>query len=66
MPTSHMPFSSFSLLPDINKNHRVAVSALVEARQERQDIGAERRESVRRRVREMNENDATLTKDQPS
>jgi hypothetical protein len=59
-----MPFSSFSLLPDINKNHRVAVSALVEARQERQEIGAERREGVQRRVREMNEN-ATPTTDEP-
>ena len=46
---------SQSILPDIHRNHREAVSALSQVRQETRQVGAERREGVRRRVREMAE-----------
>ena len=52
-----MPSVSHNFVPDIHKNHRAAVSSLVQAREERREVGMERREGVRQRVREMNEND---------
>ena len=51
-------FPSQSILPDIYKNHREAVSALSQVRQETRQVGTERREGVRRRVREMAEHTA--------
>ncbi|KAF8194633.1 hypothetical protein BJ912DRAFT_958945 [Pholiota molesta] len=42
-------------LIDLSKGHREAVSALVQVRSERAEMGVERREGVRRRVREMHE-----------
>ncbi|KDR81042.1 hypothetical protein GALMADRAFT_241665 [Galerina marginata CBS 339.88] len=46
--------SSFSIpFIDLDRGHREAVSALVQARTERQELGAERREGVRKRVQEM-------------
>jgi hypothetical protein len=49
------PFSSsiFSFFLDFNKNHRAAVTALSEARKEARDTGVERREGMRKRVKEM-------------
>jgi len=38
---------------DFNKRHREAVSALIQARCEREEMGAERREGLRKRVKEM-------------
>jgi hypothetical protein len=43
----------FSFLLDYNKRHRAAATALSEARQEARDMGVERREGVRKRVKEM-------------
>ena len=45
--------SSHSFLPDIYRNHREAVSALSQVRQETRQVGVERRDGVRRRVKEM-------------
>ena len=45
--------SSASIFPDFNKTNRAAATALSEARQEARDIGIERREGVRKRVKEM-------------
>ncbi|PPR00107.1 hypothetical protein CVT26_008871 [Gymnopilus dilepis] len=48
------PANSFSVpFLDLDKNHREAVSALQQVRHERKEIGSERREGVRKRVREM-------------
>ena len=42
----------FSFFLDLDKTHRAA-AALSEARQEARDIGVERREGMRKRVKEM-------------
>ncbi len=54
-PVDATPSVSHNFLPDIHKNHRAAVSSLVQAREECREVGMERREGVRQRVREMNE-----------
>ncbi|KAF9528982.1 hypothetical protein CPB83DRAFT_893942 [Crepidotus variabilis] len=56
-PTTSQPSPSSllpRLVPDLDKTHRAAGSALAQARQDRTDIGAERRDNIRRRVQEMN------------
>ncbi|PPQ82880.1 hypothetical protein CVT25_009697 [Psilocybe cyanescens] len=60
-PSSNVSSTSFTLRfgIDLDKGHREAVSALVQARNERETMGAERREGVRQRVREI------LTADSP-
>ncbi|KAF8962391.1 hypothetical protein BDZ97DRAFT_1824852 [Flammula alnicola] len=51
-PSSSSSFSlPFGL--DLDKGHRAAVSALVQVRSEREEMGAERREGMKKRVREM-------------
>lgn len=55
-PTAATPAGGLKMpLVDLNKGHREAVSALVQVRSEREAMGVERREGVRRRVKEMNE-----------
>jgi hypothetical protein len=55
-PSSSSQFvSSHNIIPDIYKNHREAASALSQVRQETRQVGVERREGVRRRVKEMAE-----------
>jgi len=41
------------IFPDFDKTHRAAAVALSEVRKEARDIGIERREGVRKRVKEM-------------
>jgi hypothetical protein len=55
LPSLSAPSSSsiFTIFPDFNKTHRSAAIALSEARQEARDVGIERREGVRKRVKEM-------------
>jgi len=57
LPSPNHISSSHSILPDIYRNHREAVSALSQVRQETRQVGVERREGVRRRVKEMAEHD---------
>jgi hypothetical protein len=40
---------------DFDKRHRAAVTALVQVRCDREEMGAERREGLRKRVREMSQ-----------
>ena len=51
--TSSGGFSFFPFNLDFNKRHREAVSALVQARNEREEMGVDRREGLRKRVKEM-------------
>ncbi|KAF8159202.1 hypothetical protein B0H34DRAFT_393877 [Crassisporium funariophilum] len=51
-PSSSRPFVlPFAL--DLDKSHRAAASALSQARRDARDMGVERREGVRKRVKEM-------------
>ncbi|KAH9479154.1 hypothetical protein JR316_0007737 [Psilocybe cubensis] len=52
-PSSNTNSFPLPFVIDLDKGHREAVSALVEARNERETLGAERREGVRQRVREI-------------
>jgi len=58
-PTTPPPSSSssggfsFPFTMDFDKRHREAVSALVQARCDREEMGVERREGLRKRVKEM-------------
>jgi hypothetical protein len=55
-PAAATPAGGLKLpLIDLSKGHREAVSALVQVRSERAEMGVERREGVRRRVKAMNE-----------
>jgi len=52
-PSAPSSSSIFSFFLDFNRNHRAAVTALSEARKEARDMGVERREGMRKRVKEM-------------
>ena len=54
-PQAKSPSSYTLPFIDLDKGHREAVSALVQARHEREEYGEERREGVRKRVKEMSD-----------
>jgi len=63
-PTSPSSIS-FNVVPDLDKTHRKAVAALAQARQEH-EMGAERREGLRQRVKEINGESDEVKEDQES
>lgn len=65
-PTSDSANSFNIPFVDLDKNHREAASALHQVRNERKEIGPERREGVRKRVREMTMADSQQLQSQPS
>ena len=64
-PTSPSSIS-FNVVPDLDKTHRKAVAALAQARQERYEMGAERRDGLRQRVKEINGESDEVKEDQES
>ncbi|PPR05235.1 hypothetical protein CVT24_010341 [Panaeolus cyanescens] len=47
-------FPTLTLTPSLDKSHREAAKALSQARSESREMGAERRDGIRKRVRDMN------------
>ncbi|KAJ3494418.1 hypothetical protein NLJ89_g10814 [Agrocybe chaxingu] len=51
-PGPSFPYN-LPFVPDLDKGHRSAASALAQCRYERQEMGAERRDNVRKRAKEI-------------
>ena len=63
-PSEPSRSSIFPFIPDFNKRHRAAATALSQARQEARDVGVERREGVRNRVKKMAKDTRTCKEDE--